>query len=132
METQLHIVKQFIYNTLKSILSCIINYCWKLRCFLNNGNISIGFLLLNIQNVVFLRIEIGRSVLSHYKILEKTMTLFVPEPTPAPTAAPAKMSCMSTVMCMLTCKNGYTLGGTKSDGCQECSCVVRKFIFKMV
>ncbi|CAC5379225.1 unnamed protein product [Mytilus coruscus] len=50
------------------------------------------------------------------------------KPTPAPTKAPAKMSCMSTVMCMLTCKNGYQLGATKTDGCQECACVVPQVV----
>lgn len=47
-------------------------------------------------------------------------------PTEAPKPAPTK-SCMSTVLCMLSCKTGYSLGATGSDGCQTCTCVARKY-----
>lgn len=48
-------------------------------------------------------------------------------PTEAPKPAPTK-SCMSTVLCMLSCKTGYSLGATGSDGCQTCTCVARKYL----
>jgi hypothetical protein len=34
---------------------------------------------------------------------------------------------MSTVLCMLSCKTGYSLGATGSDGCQSCTCLAREF-----
>lgn len=51
--------------------------------------------------------------------------LYIEAPTEAPKPAPTK-SCMSTVLCMLSCKTGYSLGATGSDGCQTCTCVARK------
>lgn len=51
---------------------------------------------------------------------------YVEAPTEAPKPAPTK-SCMSTVLCMLSCKTGYSLGATGSDGCQTCTCVARKY-----
>lgn len=52
-------------------------------------------------------------------------------PTEAPKPAPTK-SCMSTVLCMLSCKTGYSLGATGSDGCQTCTCEARKYIYNTV
>ena len=33
-----------------------------------------------------------------------------------------KHDCMGTILCMLSCKDGYQLGPTQNDGCQSCTC----------
>lgn len=52
--------------------------------------------------------------------------VYIEAPTEAPKPAPTK-SCMSTVLCMLSCKTGYSLGATGTDGCQTCTCVARTY-----
>lgn len=58
-------------------------------------------------------------------IVDLHSILYIEAPTEAPKPAPTK-SCMSTVLCMLSCKTGYSLGATGTDGCQTCTCVARK------
>ena len=34
----------------------------------------------------------------------------------------SKHDCMGTILCMLTCKDGYQLGQRQENGCQTCTC----------
>jgi len=37
--------------------------------------------------------------------------------------APKHDDCLGTILCMLSCKDGYKLGPKQETGCQSCSCV---------
>ena len=37
-------------------------------------------------------------------------------------ASESKHDCMGTILCMLTCKDGYQLGQREENGCQTCTC----------
>ncbi|XP_076080189.1 uncharacterized protein LOC143050996 isoform X2 [Mytilus galloprovincialis] len=39
---------------------------------------------------------------------------------------PKHNECLGTTMCMMSCKGGYHLGETGSDGCQSCTCLKRE------
>lgn len=38
----------------------------------------------------------------------------------------ATKDCLGTIICMLSCKDGYTLGRKDPDGCQACHCTKKK------
>ncbi|CAG2198318.1 unnamed protein product [Mytilus edulis] len=39
---------------------------------------------------------------------------------------PKHNECLGTTLCMMSCKGGYHLGETGSDGCQSCTCLKRE------
>ncbi|XP_063438785.1 uncharacterized protein LOC134719755 [Mytilus trossulus] len=39
---------------------------------------------------------------------------------------PKQNECLGTTLCMMSCKGGYHLGETGSDGCQSCTCLKRE------
>ncbi|CAC5360490.1 unnamed protein product [Mytilus coruscus] len=39
---------------------------------------------------------------------------------------PKHNECIGTTLCMMSCKGGYHLGETGSDGCQSCTCIKRE------
>lgn len=42
---------------------------------------------------------------------------------PRPEEPQREDKCLGTILCMLSCKEGYKLGPSQQSGCQSCSCV---------
>lgn len=64
------------------------------------------------------------SILSN-KLTRPILSVSKPRPTPQPTHIDAHAilaHCPTTMNCMTSCKEGYTLGGTDAHGCPSCTC----------